>query len=82
MLHNVNRPSEEFLTFHRDLMGLKASARGLGYRNTTRRAAFISVLANGLPQMMGNETRQPLWPSLINMLKVDSFKKMNVDTCW
>ena len=32
--------------------------------------------------MMGNETRQPLWPSLENVLGADSFKKTNVDTCW
>ena len=73
---------QEDPTFHRDLMGLKASAGGGGYRNTARRAAFINTIANALPQMMGNETRQPLWSSLENVLGADSFKKNDVDTCW
>ena len=73
---------QEDPTFHRDLMGLKASAGGGGYRNTARRAAFINAIANALPQMMGNETRQPPWPSLENVLGADSFKKNDVDTCW
>ena len=63
-------------------MGLKASAGGGGYRNTARRAAFINAIANALPQMMGNETRQPLWSSLENVLGAESFKKNDVDTCW
>ena len=41
---------QEDPTFHRDLMGLKASAGGVGYRNTARRAAFINAIANALPQ--------------------------------
>ena len=44
--------------------------------------AFINALANALPQMMGNETRQPLWPSLENVLGDDYFKQTNVNTCW
>ena len=63
-------------------MSLKAGAGRVGYRNTMRREAITCVLANALPQMIGNETRQPLWPSLENVLGTDSFKKTNVDTCW
>ena len=63
-------------------MGLKASAGGGGYRNTARRAAFINAIANALPKMMGNETRQPLWSSLESVLGADSLKKNDVDTCW
>ena len=73
---------QEDPTFHRDLMGLKASAGGGGYRNTARRAAFINAIANALPQMMGNETRQPLWPSLENVLGAGFLKKTNVDKYW
>ena len=51
----------------------------MGYLNTTRRAAFINALANALPQMMGNETTQPLWPFLENLLGADSFKKTNYE---
>ena len=32
-------------------------------------------ILNALPQVMGNETRQPLWSSLENVLGADSFKK-------
>jgi hypothetical protein len=74
--------SQEDPTFHRDLMGLKANAGGMGYRNTTRRALFINALANALPQMMGNERTQLLWPSLVDVPGADSFKKNQVDTCW
>ena len=63
-------------------MGLKANAGGMGYRNTTRRALFINALANALPQMMGNERTQLLWPSLVDVPGADSFKKNQVDTCW
>ena len=63
-------------------MGLKASTGGVGYRDTAPREALINAFANALPQMMGNEIRQPLWPSLKNVLGADSFKKKNVDTCW
>jgi hypothetical protein len=74
--------SQEDPTFHRDLMGLKANAGGMGYRNTTRRALFVNALANALPKMMGNERTQPLWPSLADALGADSFKKNHVGTCW
>ena len=73
--------SQEDPTFHRDLMGLKANAGGMGYRNTTRRALFINALANALPKMMGNERTKPLWPSLADALGADSFRKNHVDTC-
>jgi len=66
---------QEDPTFHRDLMGLKASAGGGGYRNTARRAAFSNAIANALPQMIGSETRQPLWSSLESVLGADPFKK-------
>ena len=61
-------------------MGLKANAGGMGYRSTTRRALFINALAIALPQMMGNERTQPLWPSLAGVLGADSFN--HVKTCW
>ena len=74
--------SQEDSAFHRGLMGLKANAGGMGYRNTTRRALFINALANALPKMMGNERTKPLWPSLADVLGADSFRKNHVDTCW
>ena len=59
---------------------LKANAGGMGYRSTTRRALFINALAYALPQMMGNERTQPLWPSLADVLGADSFKKNHLKT--
>jgi hypothetical protein len=74
--------SQEDSAFHRDLMGLKANAGGMGYRKTARRALFINALANALPTMIGSKRTQPLWPSLADALGADSFKKNHGDTCW
>ena len=69
-------------TFHRDLMGLKTNAGGMGYRNTERRALFINAINSALPQMMGNERTAPLWASLADVIGADSFKEENAGTCW
>ena len=69
-------------TFCRDLMGLKAKAGGMGYRNTARRSLFVNALSSALPQMMGDGETAPLWASLGDILGSDSFTEANADHCW
>ena len=69
-------------TFYRDLMGLKAKAGGMGFRNTARRSLFVNALSSALPQMMGDGETTPLWASLEDILGSDSFTEANADHCW
>ena len=70
-------------TFIRDLMGLKASAGGGGYRNTERRAPFLNAINKVLPQTTGDRHEDPgLWPSLASMLGKESFHSGGENKRW
>jgi hypothetical protein len=73
---------EDDPAFISDLAGLKVSAGGCGYRRTELRGVFLNAMSSALPQMMGDDNEDGLWPSLAPVLGPNSFKKANSTTRW